>query len=238
MTRRAFCCAVGLSQLGFAEDWLKGKQVSDWTPEERGKAVTKSPWAKETEVSTMIAHESKVKRAKQKTSTSGMSTSSKKGTPTPAYIPTQETPAYSTGLLTVTSIVRWESAQPMIEVAKMPRSKAASDFYVLSVSSLPLEALERLVAKQADGALAPSEKMIALFKEGTKLERKGKEPIFPGRVDLVEAASGSFVFFLFSKQHLIGLEDKEVTFSCKNRLLEMKAKFVLRDMVYGGKLEL
>jgi hypothetical protein len=46
------------------------------------------------------------------------------------------------------------------------------------------------------------------------------------------------VYFLFPRSEAITLEDKEVEFETKLGPMEIKRKFKLQDMVFGGKLEL
>ena len=71
------------------------------------------------------------------------------------------------------------------------------------------------------------------------LERKGKDPIYPDRVEILEGNNARLVVFLFPKEgQAIELGNKEVTFHCKMGAMDVKAKFQLKDMIYEGKLEL
>ena len=77
------------------------------------------------------------------------------------------------------------------------------------------------------------------MKESTMLERKGKDPIYPERVEILEGNNARLVVFLFPKEgQAIELGDKDVTFHSKVGAVDMKAKFQLKEMVYEGKLEL
>ena len=71
------------------------------------------------------------------------------------------------------------------------------------------------------------------------LERKGKDSIYPERVEILEANNARLVVFLFPKEgQAIEAGDKEVTFHSKLGAMDVKAKFQLKEMMYEGKLEL
>jgi hypothetical protein len=77
------------------------------------------------------------------------------------------------------------------------------------------------------------------IQDNTRLDRKQgflrPEKVVQGsRVD----GLGSGLIFYFSRLDDIGLNDKEVTFVTKLGPLEVKTKFVLKDMVYQGHLAL
>ena len=78
------------------------------------------------------------------------------------------------------------------------------------------------------------------LKDSTHLERKGKDPIAPAQVETGQAADGSSIMmFLFPKgSQPIEANDKEVVFVTQMGPMGVKAKFVLKDMVVNGKLEL
>ncbi len=80
--------------------------------------------------------------------------------------------------------------------------------------------------------------MKAMLIQNSTLTVRGKEPVHP--IDVVRpTASGSrTLYFLFSKEPPITLDDKEVEFVTKMGPMEFKKKFKLADMVVGGKLEL
>ena len=78
------------------------------------------------------------------------------------------------------------------------------------------------------------------IKDATRLERKGKDPIAPAQVEIGQSSDGrSIMMFLFPKgSQPIELADKEVSFLTAMGPMKVKAKFVLKDMVVNGKLEL
>lgn len=80
-------------------------------------------------------------------------------------------------------------------------------------------------------------RMAAALKTSTQLERKGKDPINPELVEVVETQGGPVYVFLFARTgQPIALEDKEVTFHAKAGAMELRAKFVLKEMQYEGQL--
>jgi hypothetical protein len=80
-----------------------------------------------------------------------------------------------------------------------------------------------------------AERMAAM----TQLQRKGKDPLHPEHVLTGIDQNRTLILFLFPRdKQPITIEDKEVTFVTKMGPAEMKAKFVLKDMMFDGKLDL
>jgi hypothetical protein len=137
----------------------------------------------------------------------------------------------------IKAVVRWESAGPMR--AALKKSEAAPAYYVLTVAGLPMGG-----RRPAEGAPDPAQveqrrkAAIARLRESSTLSVKGKEPLAP---ETAEAAGpgGQLVALSFSRESLpIQASDKEVTFAAKMGPLEVKTKFVLKEMTWKGKLEL
>ena len=134
----------------------------------------------------------------------------------------------------------------IIDASKRQRSKEALSYYILSATGLPVMGQGRArpgQEKKGEGAAPSAEErrvaMVAKMKESTMLERKGKDPIYPERVEILEGNNARLVVFLFPKEgQAIELGDKDVTFHSKVGAVDMKAKFQLKEMVYEGKLEL
>jgi hypothetical protein len=81
--------------------------------------------------------------------------------------------------------------------------------------------------------------MVARLKEASTLTVKGKDPVTADGADMVPAQQRQVIVLRFSRQALnLTVADKEVAFATRIGPLEVKAKFVLKDMLYQGKLEL
>ena len=147
------------------------------------------------------------------------------------------------GMPQIKSTVRWESAKPFFDSVKKEKTKEANEFYILSLAGLPSGNRQGGRPQEGkDGKAAPSpqdrmKRMAAALKTSTKLERKGKDPINPELVEVVETQGGPVYVFLFARTgQPIALEDKEVTFHTKAGAMELRAKFVLKEMQYEGQL--
>ena len=127
------------------------------------------------------------------------------------------------------ALVRWESALPIRTAAKQTMPPSAAGHYVLSLSGAPMEHWNE---HREDDRTAGLQTRFAAV---TSLQAKGSDPIAPDRV----ARAGSALVFLFLiGEHPFSMDDKEVIFSTRLGPMEIKAKFALKDMVYGGRLEL
>ena len=142
--------------------------------------------------------------------------------------------------------VRWESALPMQEALRIGASdeKPNPDFgkyYVIAlIGDLPMVGGRRRRSGDTsddDDNTAQSERRMEMYKQYTQLERKD------GAVQLEKVEDGSRVgskgpgtYFYFSRQDDISMDDKQVSFSTKLGPMEIKAKFILKDMLYHGKL--
>lgn len=145
----------------------------------------------------------------------------------------------------IKATVRWESSQVMYDATKRPKSAQSEKFYILTVSGLrPMGGggMRGGEARSAPSATDPAQRrqmMLERMKQSTTLERKGKDPIFADVVESRDAGPAPVYYFAFSKEkQAIALEDKEVTLHLKLGPMELKAKFVLKEMVYQGQLAL
>jgi hypothetical protein len=145
------------------------------------------------------------------------------------------------GIPMMNLIVRWQSALPVKHALlkfrygnEVGTSAEAQQFmnreeshYILGVTGLPAR-MARLT--QDTEAL----------KSSAVLKRKGKQDIVPESVEArnIEQSKTLDLYLLFPKTDEITLADKEVEFQVKLGQMEVKRKFKLEKMVYGGKLEL
>ena len=141
--------------------------------------------------------------------------------------------------------VRWESALPVQDALRIggPDEKRNPDFekyYVLVLlGDLPMVGGSRRGNGDDDEDTAQSERRQEMFKQYTRLER-GSGPVELVRVEEGSriGSKGPGVHFYFSRLDNISLDDKQATFSTKLGPLEIRTKFVLKDMLYHGKLAL
>ena len=232
MNRRNFALLIGSTSFLKAADPWKEKQPTEWTSSDIQKLRERSPWAKEAEAS-QTAQPMLGKKIPSATSAgTGVGTGATGAVDRSAL----------DGGAPIRALVRWESAQPVIDSAKRPRSKMAETYYIVSASGLPV--YEQHIEPKDPSAvgeqvLLENKPILVRLKERTTIERKGKDPIRPERVELIEGKGMRIPVFFFPRQsNPITLEDKEIIFHSKYGAIELKTKFTLKEMVYQGKLEL
>ena len=144
-------------------------------------------------------------------------------------------------------IVRWESAQPVLDALGVPLPEDFTGRYVLSVSGLPLGVMERRkrgegervsVDPQENTPAARQRRMVEELQSSATLDAKGREPAQAGLVRPVPRTPGTYLFG-FSKELLpLTANDREVVFTLKTALMSVKAKFEPKEMMYRGHLAL
>ncbi len=127
------------------------------------------------------------------------------------------------------ALVRWASAKAVCAAGK-GTPDGASAFYMLAMTGDFPDA-----AKPSEGeAVTAAAERAEMLRTYTKLERKGDGPIY---LDHIQVIGGGEMYY-FPRLDPITPANKEITFSTRIGPLEFKAKFVLKDMLYRGKLEL
>jgi hypothetical protein len=135
------------------------------------------------------------------------------------------------------ALVRWESALP-IRLAKQIKSAPSPDQYMLSVSGLPTMSRRPSSGQEAGAGEAQLSEMIARISQATRLSPKGKAAMTPTSVINREGDGPPMLTFTFDgESHPIEAKDKEVVFTTAIGPLKVRAKFVMKDMIYEGKLE-
>lgn len=222
MTRRtAVFLLTPLPGVQAAEPW-KVKDAAEWSSADRQKLRTNSPWAKEAVVG------GATRTVRRKAAAPPPKSDPRKSATAPPPI-TSNNPTEH--LVVVRATVRWASAQPFFDAIKKEKTKMAKESYILSLTGWP--------AYGPNSAGLPQGSMAAMLKDGAALERKGRDPITPSVVEEAQSLDGELFLFLFPKvAQPIEAPDKEVTFHVKAAGMEVRAKFVLKDMEYEGKLEL
>jgi hypothetical protein len=118
------------------------------------------------------------------------------------------------------ALVRWDSALPIRETGRTKPNADYADYYVVSITGLPARRFTQ---------------MLDSIKGTTKIQLKGKTQLPAARIAVID---GTLVFFFSRTDHTITLRDKEVLFYSRVGRMELRVKFVLRDMTYLGQLEL
>jgi hypothetical protein len=151
----------------------------------------------------------------------------------------------------IRALVRWETAAPIREANKRHFSADSASHYLISVSGVPVmgggmegrpgqqqnpETTQDPAARQA--AMEERRKaMVERLKTSAMLQRKGKDPIFPDRVE-ISVERRIFLFLFPHTSDPIQVADKDVTFLAKLGPIEIKTKFNLKQMTYKGALNL
>jgi hypothetical protein len=191
------------SRINAAEFW-NAKDPSTWTEEEIGVLTGKSPWAK-------------------------AAVASYKGAEDPQGIAPEGGRA-GRGAIPPNIIVRWESAQPILDALRAPLAAEFAGHYVLSVTNLPVA----IVRPSGRGVVATPEDILERLQNGATLEAKGKEPVEAGIAR--RSRIGSFIFG-FSKDSLrLEPSDRDIVFKLEVAQISIKAKFDAKEMIYRGKL--
>lgn len=215
MTRRTallgLASGYALRSWAFAKEFWNDKQPEQWTPEEIGLLLNKSPWAREAIISYYGGQNG----------------------PLANSLPGQRNRRSNTGTAPSASapadwkaVIRWQSALPIREAMKIDPSPDIEKYYILNMlGDVP--------------SVGTGPEGLEALKQVTKLEHKGDE-IHLSRVAISPRTDISLAgtLFYFSRDLALRLEDKQAMFSTKFGPIDLKCKFTLKDMMYRGKLEL
>jgi hypothetical protein len=205
--------------LGYAGEFWDQKQPADWTEDELKRLTSRSPWAKEASIVNTAAVGPLTTRTP--------STRRSRGNPDGV----SQIPEF-TGKWDAT--VRWDSALPIRQALGTKMSVDLSENYIINVfGEIPSSAPNK------DDSNDEIKTKFEILQERTRIERKG-DPLELKRVELAPKTwySPPGTLFYFSRVFPIKLEDKQVTFVTKIGPLDVKCRFILRDMMYRGNLEL
>lgn len=131
-------------------------------------------------------------------------------------------------------VIRWETAQPVREADKSKLPDSFKDHYVISISGIPLmNGGRRSAGYGGDDSQSSQQDQFDRLKQFTTLQPKGKAIAQPG---VVEQQGGTYLFG-FSKDSLqLSADDKEFDFASRLGSLIVKTKFIAKEMKYRGKL--
>jgi hypothetical protein len=212
------------SQAWAREFWID-KKPPEWNDSEIQQMLSKSPWAKEASIFDVSGYRAPPAMGRAGNSNRRGRTSG--GGPS--------VPMAASNATAWKAIVRWESALPVRDALRRPRTPAMEENYVIAlIGEIPASG----IPTEDDDPGEQKMKMAAL-RENTRIERRD-DPLNLQRVGVAPGA-GQFpggTLYYFSRAIPIYPEDKQVTFVTKIGPLEVKCKFTLRDMLYHGNVEL
>jgi hypothetical protein len=207
--------AIGALGATAAKEFWDEKFPEDWTAAEIQRILNDSPWAQNTIV-------------KFNGGPGGAVGFSRSG----YYSPADQVKYSGSGAAaspgTFHALVRWVSAKAVC-AANKGTPDGASQFYMVSMTG-DFPNGTKPSDGETDTAAADRAEMLRSY---TKLDRKGA-PIY---LDHIQPIAGGDLYY-FPRMEPITPADKEITFATRMGPLEFKAKFVLKDMLYRGKLEL
>lgn len=200
--------ALGFASRVFAAEFWNTKDPSTWTDEEINTLTTRSPWAR--------AAVASFKGADDPTENANGGQGGGRG----GALRRSEFD---------TIIVRWESAQPILDALRASLPAEFTGHYVLSVTNLPF----RRAPRGGRGGETAQDVLEGL-QAGATLQAKGKETAGAGIARRNHI--GAFVFG-FSRDYLrLSPGDKDIIFKLDTGELTVTAKFDGKAMMYHGKL--
>jgi hypothetical protein len=127
-------------------------------------------------------------------------------------------------------IVRWESAQPILDALRAPLAADFEGHYVVSVTNLPLPNVRRA----GRGDETTPDETLDRIQNGTTLQVKGKDPVEAGIARRTHI--GSILFGFLKDQLRLTPGDRDIIFALNTQQLTLQTKFDTREMIYHGKL--
>jgi hypothetical protein len=195
------------SRLFAGAPFWNAKDPSTWTEEEIVTLTSKSPWVREA-----VAD---IRNAEDPTGGSVLGESGGKG--------------MDRRRANLNIIVRWESAQPILDALKAPLPADFEGHYVVSVTNLPL-----VIRRPGRGDETAPDDTLDRIQSGTTLQVKGRDPVEAGIARRTHI--GSVLFGFLKDQLRLTSGDREIAFALTTQRLSLKTKFDTKEMIYHGKL--
>ncbi|HTA43507.1 MAG TPA: hypothetical protein VK789_13725 [Bryobacteraceae bacterium] len=193
-----------------ASEFWNAKDPSTWTDDEILMLTSKSPWAR------LAALEFKGADDPTEASNGGPAVGGRGRGPSRRAAET--------------ILVRWESAQPILDGLRAPLPADFDGHYVLSVTNLP----GAYAPKRGRGGETPPDDALDRLQNGATLDAKGKDPVEAGIARRTRTGS---ILFGFAKDYLrLTPSDRDIVFTLETGQLKIKAKFDGKDMSYHGKM--
>ncbi|MGD1071361.1 MAG: hypothetical protein ABSB15_14565 [Bryobacteraceae bacterium] len=251
-----FSCAGGLltfsGSLAFgASDFWNRKQPSEWSVAEVEQLKIKSPWAKKVrgEMANSRAADGGRREGGGSRGGSGLDMSTgvgigmgsgmgggMGGAGNRGGMDSSPEPSRNAGVQGPEVLIRWENAQPLLDATKLTLPQALENHYAIGVTGVPPDMIAAFAQGHGGGAdpAANQKAIIDRMRAGASLAVKGKDPVSSDH--LMQTMDKQTMIFGFPKDALpLSAADKEVLFTL--RLVAIfKAKFELREMMYGGQL--
>jgi hypothetical protein len=200
------------SRMFAATEFWNAKDPSKWTEEEIRNLTQNSPWAKQA-VRTFKGVDNPLDEGGGNPDAGGRGGGS-----------------LSHRIVTVPIVVRWESAQPILDALRVPAPPDAKDHFIVSVTNLPLA----IVRRPGRGDAAAPDEALDRLQNGATMQVKGKDPVEAGFARRTPISS---ILFGFSRDYLrLSPNDREIDFLLDMELMTVKAKFDAKEMVYHGKI--
>jgi hypothetical protein len=214
--------ATGSRLFAFGSDFWNRKDPQEWSSDEVGQLMSKSPWAKE-----FSSSYTPPGGGGGALDTAG-GLGGKRARPD-----SQSAPAARI----YKGTVRWDSAKPVKDAMRAPAPAAFANHYVISVTGFPINEIGGKKAHAQSDANRSMEDRLDDLKGVTFLQPKDKAEVQPGIIQQPSGNFGSTILFGFSKELLnLTVEDRDVTFVTEFGRVNLKVKFNLKDMVYHGEL--
>jgi hypothetical protein len=134
-------------------------------------------------------------------------------------------------------MVRWESAKPVQLAGGRNLPEETAQYYVILLLGMPL------MRPRADGKneseADPNQGMLEEIKRTSRIERKDKEAIPCAHLLTGKGERATELLLFFPKSaDPITTADKEVTVACRFGSFQLSVRFPLKEMMFGGSLEL
>jgi hypothetical protein len=249
--RRVFKLASGAGIAGWTRlyaaspDFWNKKEPSQWSSEEIKQLTTQSPWAKDITAQFSAADGSPYGGGYPPGAGGPNNGAGNAG----GGVPSVGIPGIGGGGMgggrqrggpveVAHGIVRWESSKVILDALKTPIPDAFAEHYVISVTGVPLDPTARRRGQDNDAPHTTNELLEGL-KSVTALEPKNGRGAQPGVVQMGGRSGYASILFGFSKDLLnLKPDDREVNFSTQFGHAPLRAKFVLKEMMYHGELAL
>jgi hypothetical protein len=207
------------------------KPAAEWSAEEVDFLITHSPWAQEVDLGPAPASKRNTggpfNRTRRDSGGSGRDSSRRAGGAAGAD----------------SAIIRWESAQPILDALKTPLPEDFAGCYAISVSGLPSSggrAGRGLDEASTEAAIARQSELEGL-KSVTTLAAPGKGSSHPAVVQDLPTASGltRSVLLGFSRDSMpLVVGDHEAEFRTRIGGNSLQVRFFFEEMLYLQKLAL